>query len=128
MTELVRERIVGRYLFILGALLFIQGAASVIRQAIGFDGGWLFNGLLNADPLHAAIHIAWGSVMMAGAFLFDSRQLASLALVFGIFYVALAVLGVAVYHPLGLRLDIYENAFHWTVGPLTLAVGLGAMR
>ena len=121
-------RFLGRYLFVLGLLLFIQGAASLIRQAIDYDAGWLVNGLLNADPLHAAIHIAWGLTMIASAFVLNARQIASVALVFGVFYVGLAALGVAVYHPLGLRLDFFENAFHWTVGPLTLALGVGAIR
>lgn len=67
--------------------------------------------------------------MMAGALLLKRkpRQIAGLALVFGVFYVGLAVLGVAVYHPIGLQLDFYENAFHWTVGPPTLGLGLAGL-
>jgi len=45
------------------------------------------------------------------------------ALAFGAFYVGLAVLGILVHNPFGLRLGPGENAFHWLVGPLTLAVG-----
>ena len=42
--------------------------------------------------------------------------------------VALAILGVVVHHPFGLQLNTFENAFHWTVGPLTLGLGLAAVR
>ena len=44
------------------------------------------------------------------------------------FYTALAVLGLAVHHPLGLRLDRGENIFHLLVGPVSLAVGVVALR
>ena len=54
-------------------------------------------------------------------------QLARLAVTFGIFYVALAILGVVVYHPFGLMLDWGENAFHFTVGPSCLLLGLWAL-
>jgi hypothetical protein len=51
-----------------------------------------------------------------------------LTLSFGVFYTALAVLGVAVHHPFGLRLDRGENVFHLLVGPITLALGVVALR
>jgi hypothetical protein len=113
------------YLFGLGALLLGQGLGSLARRALGYNAGWLVNGLLSADPRHAAIHIAWGSLMI-GAIVFRAnlRQVVGLALVFGVFYVGLAILGSVVYHPLGLQLNLFENAFHWTVGPLTLGLGL----
>jgi len=56
------------------------------------------------------------------------RGYALLALSFGLFYTALAVLGVVVYHPLGLRLDRGENVFHLIVGPITLALAAIALR
>ena len=58
----------------------------------------------------------------------DERGCVRLALVFGVFYTALAVLGMVVHHPLGLRLDRGENVFHLLVGPITLALGLLALR
>ena len=57
----------------------------------------------------------------------DERGYAGLALAFGVFYTALAVLGVVVHHPLGLRLDRGENVFHFIVGR-SLALGLVAIR
>jgi hypothetical protein len=119
------QRVLRGYLFALGALLLVQGLGSLARQALEYSGPLLVNGLLNADPRHAAIHIAWGSVILGtiglGAYI---RQVIGLTLVFGVFYVGLAILGTVVYHPLGLQLNLFENAFHWTVGPLTLGLGL----
>jgi hypothetical protein len=123
------ERVLGRYLFVLGALLVAQGTGSLVRRALDYSGPWLVNGLLNADPVHAAIHVIWGSIMVGTILLHGtSRQVAGLALVFGVFYVGLAILGTVVYHPFGLQLNQFENAFHWTVGPLTLGLGLVAAR
>jgi hypothetical protein len=56
------------------------------------------------------------------------RFYARLALAFGVFYTALAALGIVVHHPFGLRLDRGENVFHLLVGPITLALGVVAMR
>ena len=56
------------------------------------------------------------------------RGCVRLALAFGVFYSALAVLGVVVHHPFGLRLDRGENVFHLLVGPITLALALATMR
>jgi hypothetical protein len=115
------------YLLVLGAVLIAQGAGSLARSAIAYNGPWLVNGLLNADPRHAAIHMVWGAVMLGTiALAGNAHRLTGLALVFGVFYVGLAVLGVVVYHPFGLQLNLFENAFHWTVGPLTLGLGVAA--
>jgi hypothetical protein len=115
------------YIFVLGALILVQGIGSLARRALDYNGPWLVNGLLNADPGHAAIHIAWGAVMLVTVALgANVRQVTGLALVFGGFYVGLAILGTVVYHPLGLQLNLFENVFHWTVGPLTLGVGVVA--
>ena len=53
----------------------------------------------------------------------DVRPLVGLALLFGVFYTALAIWGVSVHHPLGLELDLPENIFHWVAGPLSLLLG-----
>jgi hypothetical protein len=66
-------------------------------------------------------------LVLAGRGMSD-RGYAQLTLAFGVFYTALAVLGLAVHHPFGLRLDRGENVFHLLVGPITLALGLVAMR
>jgi len=117
------------YLWLLGAALLAQG---LLSWALDWDGRasnalpWRF---ANADPRHAFIHVAWGAVMLILlARGLDERGCVRLALVFGVFYTALAVLGLVVHHPLGLRLDRGENVFHLLVGPITLALGLLALR
>jgi hypothetical protein len=125
----IRESLLRRYLLLLGGLLLAQGSGSLVRRIASYDAGWLTNGLLNADPLHASIHILWGVIIVGSmVMLANDRRIIGLSLVFGTFYVGLAILGVAVHHPLGLKLDLFENAFHWTVGPLTLGLGLAAAR
>ncbi len=129
MLEDSLQRTLRRYLFALGSLLLAQGLGSLARRGLEYSGPWLVNGLLNADPGHAAIHIAWGAIMLGTIALgANARQLIGLALVFGAFYVGLAILGTVVYHPLGLQLNLFENAFHWTVGPLTLGLGIAGWR
>ena len=117
------------YLAILGGSLLGQGLLSWALAWTGNASGKLPYRLANSDPRHALIHVVWGAVMLwlvvRGM---DERGYASLALAFGVFYTALAVLGVVVHHPLGLRLDRGENVFHFIVGPLTLALGLMAIR
>ena len=117
------------YLAILGGSLLGQGLLSWALEWSGNASGKLPYRLANSDPRHALIHVVWGAVMLwlvvRGM---DERGYASLALAFGVFYTALAVLGVVVHHPLGLRLDRGENVFHFIVGPLTLALGLVAIR
>jgi hypothetical protein len=117
------------YLLILGATLLVQGLLAWLLNATGNDSNQLPWRFANSDPRHALIHVVWGAVMLVlllrGV---DERDCIRLALAFGVFYSALAVLGVVVHHPLGLRLDRGENVFHLLVGPVTLALGLLAAR
>jgi hypothetical protein len=121
-------RILWLYLLIVGSGLFVQGVGSLLLRAGGHpDPAW-GHGFVNADPRHAPIHIVWGLVILSMlARRSTAWQLARLAVTFGLFYVALAILGVLVYHPFGLMLDRGENAFHFTVGPSCLALGLWAL-
>jgi hypothetical protein len=117
------------YLAALGAALLAQGLASWALDASGNMSDRMPYRFANADPRHALIHVVWGSaiLILLGRGL-DHRGCVRLVLGFGVFYTALAVLGVAVHHPLGLRLDRGENVFHLLVGPISLAVGLVALR
>jgi len=117
------------YLLILGATLLGQGLVSWALDWSGNASNQLPSRFANSDPRHAFIHVAWGAVMLvlAGRGMSD-RGYAQLTLAFGVFYTALAVLGLAVHHPFGLRLDRGENVFHLLVGPITLALGVVAMR
>ena len=122
-------RVVGWYILALGAFLLAQGDGSLIRRILSLDAGWLINGAFNADPRHATIHVVWGLIMVTTALFWRSAQrITQLALAFGVFYVGLAILGIAVHDPFGMQLGVLENGFHWTVGPLTLALGVIATR
>jgi hypothetical protein len=80
---------------------------------------------LLSDPWHALIHVLWGAVLLA--ILARSRDPAVVewaALVFGLFYLGLLVLGLVVHHPFGLMIDGPENAFHAIVGSLAVILAL----
>jgi hypothetical protein len=117
------------YLLILGAALLGQGLVSWALDWSGHASNQVPNRFANADPRHAFIHVAWGTAMLvlAGRGMSDEGYV-RLTLSFGVFYTALAALGLVVHHPFGLRLDRGENVFHLLVGPITLALGMVAMR
>jgi len=119
------------YLCLLGASLLLQGTISLILKIIQIPPPAFTLNSINADPLHATIHIVWGLVMLA--VLVDARRrgpraIALLGLCFGAFYIGLALLGVLIYHPFGLRLDLGENLFHFIIGPTTLVLSIWAMN
>jgi Domain of unknown function (DUF4383) len=125
----VRPPTLRPYLALLGAALLGQGLASWALDWSGRGGDRSLYRFANADPLHAFIHVVWGGVMIVlVARPRGERFYARLALAFGVFYTALAALGIVVHHPFGLRLDLGENVFHLIVGPITLALALAAMR
>jgi hypothetical protein len=114
------------YLVVAGVVLFGQGAASLLVRAAGRDPHGSTR--LLSDPAHATIHLVWGALVLgvlAGRL--GAAIEARLAVGFGVFYVGLLALGVAVHHPFGLMIDAKENAFHAVVGPLALILGLHAM-
>ena len=117
------------YLALLGGTLLVQGLLSWALDWTGNASDQLPQRFANSDPRHAFIHVAWGAVMLVlVARGMDERGYARLALAFGLFYTALAALGLAVHHPFGLRLDRGENVFHLIVGPITLALAMVALR
>ena len=117
------------FLAVLGAALLAQGLTSWLLDASGNASNSMPYRFANADPRHALIHVVWGGVIIVLlARGLDHGGCVRLALVFGVFYTGLAALGLAVHHPLGLRLDRGENVFHLLIGPITLAVGLVALR
>jgi Domain of unknown function (DUF4383) len=117
------------FLAALGVSLLGQGLVSWALDWSGRASNQMPYRFANSDPRHAFIHVAWGVVMLAlVARGLDERGCVRLALAFGVFYTALAVLGVVVHHPFGLRLDRGENVFHLLVGPITLALALATIR
>jgi len=113
-------RLVRWYGLLLGAGLALEGglllALDGLRLALPFATG---------DARHNALHLVWGlvilSVLLTGR---TVRRAALVAIVFGVFYSLLAVVGVLVERPFGLLLGPGENAFHFIVGPLALALGV----
>ena len=109
--------------FLIGAGLLLQGVLSLALRAAGaLDPG--HNGLVTSDVAHAAIHAVWGAVLLAAGLRLPAEPLRRLLLAFAAFYGALAVLGLALHHPLGLRLDRDQNLFHVLVTALALAAVL----
>jgi hypothetical protein len=122
------QRALRVYLIVIGAVLLLQGSASLLlHEALDVDlSGW--HGLLTTDDRHAALHVAWGAVMLPVAAFAGEVTLVGLGFVFGAFYVALAILGVVMHDPFGLRLGFGENAFHWIIGPLALVLAFASSR
>jgi hypothetical protein len=121
------------YLWILMGGLLLQGLVSLVfrlNPSVAAAMPYLVRGIFGIDIWHAWIHIAWGSLGIVVLARSSARQTQIwLALSFGTFYSALGIAGVRIHHPLGLELDVFENAFHLTAGPATLLVGiLGASR
>ena len=119
------------YLWILMGGLLLQGGGSLIfrlEPALAASAPYLVRGILGIDFWHAWIHIVWAAAGVALlTFRSTERALVRLALIFGVFYTALGIAGVAIHHPLGLELDWFENSFHLTAGPATFLLGvLGA--
>ena len=117
-------RLLRPYLWALGGGLFVQGVLTIAFLAFTDEAAQLTHGLLNHDAPHGAIHVAWGlAIVILLRLGVGQDRLAWIAVVFGLFYLALAVLGVAVHDPFGLQLGPGENGFHFLVGPSALLVG-----
>ena len=120
------------YLVVLMGGLFLQGVGSLIFRltpALAAAAPYVVRGIFGIDFWHAWIHIAWGAVGCVMLATRHTRRAAvGLALIFGLFYTTLAILGVTIYHPFGLELDWFENTFHLTAGPLTLFLGVWGAR
>lgn len=117
MTHLSAARL---YLLGVGLLLFVQGAIGLTVRAAGRDPHATTR--LLSDPLHSTVHVVWGVALLA-VFVRPQAGLDRLTvLVFGLFYVAFLVLGLAVHHPAGMEIDGKENVFHAIIGPLALLV------
>ena len=119
------------FLLLTGIALTAQGALS-LALALAAAGAVLpdLAQAFVADPRHATLHVLWGLVVLVvlGTRYDDARTLTALTLLFGVFYTALAFLGLFVFRPFGLHLGPGENVFHFVVGPAALATGWSALR
>src|SRR5579884_1976060 len=112
------------YLWALGGGLLAQGVLTDALLTFTDKAAQVTHGVLNHDARHGALHIAWGLALLlllrAGV---GARGLAWSAVVFGVFYVTLGMLGVVMHDPFGLLLGPGENGFHFIVGTSALLVG-----
>jgi hypothetical protein len=117
-------RLVRVYVLTLGALLLLEGGALLLVDRLPLSLGFTAS-----DTRHNLLHVVWGAGLLAVVLTArDSDRVAWAAVIFGLFYVSLAVLGVVSDQPFGLLLGPGENIFHFTVGPLALVLGAWALR
>jgi hypothetical protein len=106
-------------------LLLPQGLLVVaIYAVLGFDLPLDSLPLgIRIDPLHAVMHAIWGA---AGAFVGFVRPQWSIPwlIVFGIYYVTMAILGTFTDIHFGLHLGPRENSFHLVIGSASLILGV----
>jgi hypothetical protein len=124
--QLEPRRLVRLYVLVLGAGLLIEGGGLLLVNTLALPLPVGTN-----DTRHNLLHVVWGVGLLVIAATPQGRgstRVAWAALVFGVFYVALGVLGVLVDQPFGLLLGPGENVFHFVVGPLALILGLRAVR
>lgn len=115
------------YLWVVGAGLLGQGALTLVFLAFSEEGARRTHGVLNHDGRHGVLHVVWGLTLLAlVSWEHRRRPLVTGAVVFGVFYLALAVLGMVTDDPFGLILGPGENGFHLIVGASALAVAVWA--
>ncbi len=124
----LRYRLLQAYMWFLMGGLFVQGIGSLLFRtvpALPVQSPLLVRGAFGIDFWHALIHITWGAIgLIVLSTNHSHRAPVSLAIIFGTFYTLLGVWGVVAHHPLGLELDLPENIFHLSAGPLALILGL----
>jgi hypothetical protein len=113
------------YLWAVGLLLLVQGGVSLLVRAAGLDAH--ATSRLLSDPAHATIHVVWGVVVL-GVLVLRAAETAEIlvASVFGVFYLGLLALGLAVHHPFGLMIDAKENVFHAVIAVAAVVVAVRA--
>ena len=125
-------RIFHIYLWLAMILLFVQGTGSLVldlRPDLISYIPLVLATIMNGNPPHAVLHIAWGVAGLLVLFTLRSDRIwLTLGVVFGVFYTFLGFLGIIVHNPFGLRLAWEEDTFHLFVGPLMLLLAFLAWR
>ena len=112
------RQLVRAYLLLVGAGLLLEGAALLVATVIHLVVPYAL------DTPHNILHVVWG-LLILGVLVTsrDPRRISALALLFGVFYTALAIAGVSFTNPFGLLLGPGENIFHFVVGLSSLGAG-----
>lgn len=122
------DSVVRLFMFALGAGLLAEGGLLLLVGGAQSGLASLNLPFATGDVRHNALHAIWGAAILLTMWRTRwPRRDTALALVFGVFYSALAVAGIAMHDPLGLVLGPGENAFHVIVGSLALALGLWSL-
>ncbi len=79
---------------------------------------------LRLDPLHGVIHLVTGLIGTYFAYWRSSGALSFLR-AFTVFYLGLAILGTFTHSHFGMQLEFEENAFHWTISLIAVAIAFG---
>ena len=117
-------RLLRSYAWVLGGGLLVQGVLTEVFLAVTDRAARWTHGVLSYDARHGAVHIVWGMALVLLLLArVGTRGLARGVVVFGLFYLALGVLGVVIHNPFGLMLGPGENGFHFIVGTSALLIG-----
>ncbi len=110
------------YTWVASVGLFVQGTSTLIASLVpAVDRAIPF--LLHETkmiPIHSLLHIVSGLIGFAALRFGGSAGPRRYALWFGLFYVALAIVGPLSGHPLGLGLQSFDHYFHAVLGGLGL--------
>ncbi len=102
-----------------GLFLFLQGASTLAARLIPSVDHALpaLLGVTQMVPSHSLLHIA--TALLAGAAVFTGRSAPRFfSLGFGLFYLALGLLGIMSGRRLGLGLQDFDHPFHLLLGAL----------
>ncbi len=117
------QRLLYHYARIVGLALLAQGTLTVAFLTVSDEGARRTHGILNHEARHGVLHVLLGTALLALVMRAKQpRQIALGTLMFGVFYLALAVLGIATHNPFGLHLGAGENGFHLILGSSAMAV------
>lgn len=112
----------GLYTLFIGVALLLQGTITLLfRLYPPLDRAFpQVLELTRMIPAHSLLHIATAVIAFALYAWGGPRGPFRFAVGFGVFYLALAVVGMVTAHPLGLGLHAFDHPFHVFIGALGL--------
>ena len=119
------------YTIFIGVALLLQGSTTLLARLYPpFDRAFPFVlEMTRLIPAHSLLHIATAVIAFWLYFWGGPRGPFRFALYFGLFYLALAIVGMVTGHHLGLGLHPFDHPFHLFIGGLgLLAVAVESFR